>query len=138
MNEKNDEYIFSQDDLLRLQALKKAIESLTKEVAVFEEGYVESQNDLDLMMTYKTDLMFAQEFLRTSGVTVSMIEYERVVTELKVLKVHISDKKNAMFRLAGIVSDKKKDLQSVRETARRIIKNNRLGIVLDFRKPNGK
>lgn len=120
----------------KLNILRSALESISRELLVFEGGIEEETGEINMLIAYMDATYSAIDFIKSNNVTVSMEEYRKIKSDLKKAREVIDKKSTTLNNLRALLVSKKKEVVAINNTISIIVTDNTRGVVLPFRKKN--
>lgn len=126
------------DDEYREKLILVAIDNAEKACQIIIGGIETSLEELHTFRAYLSQLVEAQNNLRSGQYIVSMFEYAKIKTEIGSMYKLLRDKENGFIQIKQYLKDKRKEAEVLREQLRTFRIATRRGVILPFRRDGGK
>ena len=122
------------DEEYRETVLVAAIDNVEKAIQVIIAGIEISLEELHSFREYFSQLIEAQNNLRSGRYIVSMAEYGKIRKEITSMHHFLKEKDNAFIQMKQYLKSKRKEAELLREQLHHLRIVTRRGVVLEFRR----
>lgn len=124
----------SKDFEYSIELLEKSIQSIEKEIPVYEEGIREILEEVELLHDYQKALKEAVAFAKEANRVIALHEFKRVRLEMaEVIKI-LRERRLAINKIKNAIEDKKRDILHILEEMEKIRQLAESGKLLEFKR----